>query len=229
MSATQIKIGDRVRTKGAPTYPDGTEFTVTKVEETDSYRGGWVGGDWRGYGVWVDRLELIPTGYQDSPHGESKRSAHIRQIEDLQRTIRRRNEQISELLTKTRELCRVVELLEQVGLTDALEVAADRVYDVNVANGWFEEDRTVGDDIALIHSEASEMLEAYRDGGLEDQTATEPLNAPHKPEGYGAEAADVLIRLLDTCKRRGVNLGWEFERKLVYNKSRGHRHGGKLL
>lgn len=123
---------------------------------------------------------------------------------------------------------------EKVALSDALVLAQDSVFAVNQANGWFEDDRSVGDDIALLHSEVSEMLEAYRDGGLEDQTGYEIAQVDGivtlvKPEGFGAEAADVLIRLLDTCKRRGVDLGYEFERKLSYNKTRGHRHGGKVL
>jgi NTP pyrophosphatase (non-canonical NTP hydrolase) len=131
------------------------------------------------------------------------------------------------------------------------------VREVNEANGWFENDRTVGDDIALLHSEASEMFEAYRDGGLADHTsyrwhhltcargeAQARDGGPHddvectgsprdcippKPEGFGSECADVLIRLLDTCERRGVDLDWEIERKLAYNRTRGHRHGGKLV
>lgn len=118
-------------------------------------------------------------------------------------------------------------------LSAALEDAQERVFAVNEANGWFESDRTVGDDIALLHSEVSEMLEAYREGGLADQTVTEPLEielgASPKPEGFGSEAADVLIRLLDTCKRRGIDLGFEFERKLAFNATRGHRHGGKVI
>lgn len=121
------------------------------------------------------------------------------------------------------------------GIADAQE----RVFAVNDANGWFESDRTVGDDIALLHSEVSEMLEAYRDHGLEDQTkaveaydfdtGTAGVVVLPKPEGFGAEAADVLIRLLDTCKRRGIDLPAEFERKLTYNATRGHRHGGKVM
>ncbi|WKW84924.1 MazG-like nucleotide pyrophosphohydrolase [Microbacterium phage SallyK] len=129
---------------------------------------------------------------------------------------------------------------EKSALRDALAIAEESVFQVNQANGWFEDDRTVGDDIALIHSEASEMLEAYRDGGLEDQTKDGPVGFDldsdtsdvvfmPKPEGFGSEAADVLIRLLDTCRRRGVDLAYEFERKLRYNGTRGHRHGGKVL
>lgn len=142
-------------------------------------------------------------------------------------------------------------------MTNTLAELEQQVYEVNEANGWFEEDRTVGDDIALLHSEVSEMLEAFRDGGLADQTDeryhhlscsrgaaqardggthadVECTGDPEdcvlpKPEGFGSEAADVLIRLLDTCRRRGVDLEFEVQRKLAYNATRGHRHGGKRL
>lgn len=52
------------------------------------------------------------------------------------------------------------------------------IRDTNIALGWYDdiEDRTVGEDLALLHSEVSEMLEAYRSWGLDDATASE---APH--------------------------------------------------
>ena len=74
------------------------------------------------------------------------------------------------------------------------------------------------------------MLEAYRHWGLDDMTETpHGGGGPVKPEGIGSEAADVLIRLLDTCERFGINLSAEFDRKLNYNETRGHRHGNKKL
>lgn len=129
------------------------------------------------------------------------------------------------------------------------------IREVNEANGWFESDRTVGDDVALLHSEVSEVFEAYRDGGLPDQTGyhviipsslvaeigdvakarqiylevEEAEGRSPKPEGFGSECADVLIRLLDTCERRGVDLDFEYVRKIAFNRTRGHRHGGKRV
>lgn len=139
------------------------------------------------------------------------------------------------------------------GLADraaVLQSMQAEVTAVNVANGSSEMSRTVGDDIALLHSEVSEALEAYRDHGLNDATvgtvcqcatpgrvrdiplcvACGAYLPDHlKPEGFGSELADVLIRLLDTCERRGVDLAAEYERKMAYNWTRGHRHGGKNL
>ena len=121
------------------------------------------------------------------------------------------------------------------------------VFEVNHANGWFDDDRDFAADVALLHTEVSEMFEAYRDHQLEDPTeiptcdcpvttsgvrgmhhSTEcAIFRPVKPEGVGSEAADVLIRLLDTCERRGINLEAEYKRKLAFNKTRGYKHGGK--
>ena len=124
-------------------------------------------------------------------------------------------------------------------IDEVLRQMAANVEYVNRANGWYDDERTFGDDIALLHSEISEAFEAYRDWGFRDKTPSEyewgsqpdPDYAPYrpKPEGVGSELADVLIRLLDTAKRHGINLAEEYRRKMQYNRTRGYRHGGKRL
>ena len=126
----------------------------------------------------------------------------------------------------------------------AIDAMTVEVRQVNEANGWYDATRTVGDGLALLHSEVSEWLEAFRSWGLSDVTrsrcshVTVDPDGFHwhddehglcKPQGVGSEAADVLIRLLDECDRQGIDLAAEFLRKLAHNRTRGHRHGGQAL
>lgn len=60
-------------------------------------------------------------------------------------------------------------------------------------------------------------------------TGEEPDESTGKPEGFGPEAADVMIRILETCEEHGIDLNFEIERKMTYNENREVRHGGKLM
>ena len=77
---------------------------------------------------------------------------------------------------------------------------------VNIEKGWQPHALTAGEVLALLHSEVSEALDAYRVAEFEDITeefATEGRILP-KPEGVGSELADVLIRWIDNMDMFGL-------------------------
>lgn len=97
-------------------------------------------------------------------------------------------------------------------------------YETAVKNGWHEQgkDATVGEAIALIHSEASEALEAYRSRGMEWDPETVDGALPY-------EMADVVIRVCDFCAHHCIDLEYAIRAKMDYNRTRTYRHGGKRL
>lgn len=104
----------------------------------------------------------------------------------------------------------------------------ERAFDGAKAKGWHdpEVDASFGDRIALIHSEVSEALEAFRECG---DTGKVWHRADGKPEGVVVELADVVIRIADLCGKHGLDLERAILDKLAFNATRPHRHGGKHL
>lgn len=90
--------------------------------------------------------------------------------------------------------------------------------EINVEDGPFEiieiDNPSIwAEKIALIHSEASEMLEALRE---DDEDA------------LGEECADLMIRLGDFVNKRNIDLDRAVERKMEKNRSRPYKHGRKF-
>jgi NTP pyrophosphatase (non-canonical NTP hydrolase) len=75
------------------------------------------------------------------------------------------------------------------------------IAELNTRLGWRETTNTVGEFTALLHSEISEMLEAWRVRKMAPFTTSDG-----KPDDVASECADVLIRLLDMCDVLRVDL-----------------------
>lgn len=100
-----------------------------------------------------------------------------------------------------------------------------------VAKGFWPsnpEGRNVGEMVALIHAEASEMLEAIRDNAGACKIRENGQGESAKLPGFSTveeEAADIVIRLMDFAGGKGLRVGEAIFAKLQYNLTREYKHG----
>lgn len=127
-----------------------------------------------------------------------------------------------------------------------LNELAKSIHANNEIKGFWDggiEAKNIGEVIALIHSEASKALEADRKHHYFNGTTNESAFTDFESEGdiiylkqefecevkntFEDKLADIIIRVLDLCGAKKINIEWHIEQKLKYNSLREHKHGKK--
>jgi NTP pyrophosphatase (non-canonical NTP hydrolase) len=74
--------------------------------------------------------------------------------------------------------------------------------------------------IALVITELAEAIEEVREGNMGLY-----YSGDKKPEGFGVELADAIIRIADLAEHTGVDLSLMIGEKMAYNATRPYMHG----
>ena len=101
---------------------------------------------------------------------------------------------------------------------------AEKVHQLAETQGFWgdKESRNVGEIIALAHSELSEALECFRTGNGADKNIKDMTGAE-------VQLSDVLGILMDMEIGYGLDISGALAKKMEFNKTRGHMHGGKVF
>lgn len=115
-----------------------------------------------------------------------------------------------------------------------------QIHKANVEKGFYENEKNIGEMLALIHSEVSEALECDRKNkycqliDLDLVVGSELPSTEFKDwfeqdvkDTFEDEMADIIIRVLDMCGHQVVDIQKHIELKLRYNSLREYKHGKK--
>lgn len=123
-----------------------------------------------------------------------------------------------------------------------LKATAKEIHENARAKGFWDKERNLGEMLCLIHSEISEAMEADRTGNYYDQGSNDDHDICHSEYNdeewmgwfkkhvknkFEDELSDVVIRVLDLCHHKGIDLEWHIKQKMRYNSMRPHMHGKK--
>lgn len=110
---------------------------------------------------------------------------------------------------------------EDPSFIKAINDFADSVHATARDRGWWDTPRDIGTLYMLMVTELAEGFEGMRKGGRVDDHCPAFTNEE-------IELADTIIRILDYAASRGYAIGDAIYAKSEFNKTRPHRHGGKL-
>lgn len=111
-----------------------------------------------------------------------------------------------------------VHVIDRERFIKAWEEVQAEVHHIAISKGWWDTTRSDGEIIALIHSELSECLEAFREGNLEDK------HLPHRASAE-VELADAVIRIMDFAGQKFMDIAGAIVDKMDFNRSRPRKHG----
>lgn len=107
------------------------------------------------------------------------------------------------------------------------------------AAGWHDQPREIGTMLMLIVSEIAEAMEADPKCKWAS-LAHFDMDFPSRPDEsfkskferwikdtFADELADAVIRIADLCGKLEIDLERHIELKMMYNRLRGYKHGGK--
>ena len=126
-----------------------------------------------------------------------------------------------------------------------LNKLATEIHENAKSKGFFDSEKNIGEMLCLIHSEVSEALEADRkkmytnvseiklkgladknfDATFNDEAVFKDFFSTCVKNTFEDELADVVIRVLDLCAFKGIDIEIHIKAKMRYNESRPHKHG----
>lgn len=117
--------------------------------------------------------------------------------------------------------------------SEASEALEDIRTGVDLTKVWYEQKRVIKSPVySMMVDLGYPELDANK-STITIESRHDEFRAPdgklRKPCGVPSEIADIIIRCLDFCDRKGIDIEKAVDEKMQYNETRGFMHGGKTL
>lgn len=109
----------------------------------------------------------------------------------------------------------------------------DEIHENAKNKGFWDKEREIGTRLMLCVSELAEAMEADRKGRVANMDkfykgiAHGDIFETYIKDTFEDELADTIIRILDLCGAKGIDIEKHIELKMKYNATRERMHGKK--